>query len=317
MDRRRFLKSSVRALGTGLLLPTARALGADPLPPGAVPVDTGAGLADLPDLVLAKDAPKAAVHRAIQALGGIGRFVQPGQVVVVKPNASFETPPDWGATTHPEVIAGVLEACFEAGARRVLIVDHTMKLAQRCFKRSGIADAVAGFPKAKLVSLDKEKVYRELQVPAGKALHVVQVPALMQKADVFINVPTAKAHSATRVSLGLKNLMGLVWDRHRFHHDMDLHQAIADLATVLKPQLTVIDAMRILKTGGPSGPGAVDPFGGVIAGVDPVAVDAFGVGLSTWNGQTCRADQINYIRYAAEHGLGTSKPEALRVLELN
>ena len=97
---------------------------------------------------------------------------------------------------------------------------------------------------------------------------------------------------------------------------MDLHLAIADLATVLRPQLTILDAMRILKPGGPSGPGAVDPYNGVIAGVDPVAVDAYGVGLSTWNGQTYRPNQLTHLRHAASHGLGTLEIGELRVEEL-
>ncbi len=96
---------------------------------------------------------------------------------------------------------------------------------------------------------------------------------------------------------------------------MDIHQGIADLATVLRPQLTILDALRILKTGGPSGPGDVDPGNKVIAGIDPVAVDAFGVGLSTWNRETLRPDQVGYIRYAAEHGLGTMKLDSLRIVE--
>jgi len=114
----------------------------------------------------------------------------------------------------------------------------------------------------------------------------------------------------------MKNLMGLIWDRQRFHHDMDLHQAVADLATVLRPQLTILDAIRILKTGGPAGPGDVETFDGVIAGVDPVAVDAYGVTLSTWNRQTLRPDQVGYIRHAAAHGVGTSTIDELEVVEL-
>jgi uncharacterized protein (DUF362 family) len=245
------------------------------------------------------------------------RFVKPGHVVAIKPNASFETHPDLGATTHPDLLAAVLEACFEAEARRVLVVDHTMTQPERCFERSGAADAVSGFPKAKLVSLDSEKSYREVDVPAGKVLHTTQIPVVLQKADVFINLPTAKSHSATGMSLGLKNLMGLVWDRHCFHNDMDLHAAIADLGTVLRPHLTILDAMRILKTGGPRGPGQVDPFNGVVAGVDPVAVDAYGVGLSPWNGQTYRADQVAHLRHAARHGLGTLKLDTLWIEELD
>jgi len=190
-----------------------------------------------------------------------------------------------------------------------------MRGAERCFERTGTAEAVSRFPKAKLLSLDDEKHYQEVEVPDGKALRKTQIPSLIRKADLFVNLPTAKSHSATGVSLGLKNLMGLVWDRHTFHNDMDIHMGIADLATVLRPHLTLIDAMRVLRTGGPAGPGDVFPMDSVVAGVDPVAVDAYGVGLSTWNGQTLRPDQVAYIRHAAGHGLGTRSLESLQVHE--
>jgi uncharacterized protein (DUF362 family) len=309
MDRRKFLASGLSALGAGLLLPSVRALGLE-----STSEANGAAKA-FPDLVLARGEAKQATRSALAAIGGMERFVAPGQVVVIKPNASFSSPPEWGATTDPEVLAAVIEACLDAEARRVLVVDHTMRDAQRCFERSGTADAVAAFPKTKLIALDDEKTYREIAVPAGKALDAIKIPVVMQKADVFINLPTAKSHTATGVSFGFKNLMGLIWDRRRFHQDLDLHRGIADLGTVLRPQLTVLDAMRILKTGGPTGPGDVESFGGVIAGVDPVAVDAYGVGLSTWNGQTYAADQIPFIRHAAELGLGVMNLESLEIEE--
>jgi uncharacterized protein (DUF362 family) len=298
-------------VGAGLLLPAGALWRVDPLLAEAA--ESGA---EPPDIVLAKGGARVATQKALAALGGMQRFVKPDQVVVVKPNAGFATPPDLGATTHPDVVTAILDACFEAGARRVLVVDHTLRPAEQCFERTGLAAAVAAFPKAKLVSLDDEKAYQQIEVPKGKALHTVQIPVLLQKADVFINVPTAKSHSATMVSLGLKNLMGLVWDRNTFHVDIDLHQGIADLATVLKPDLTIVDAVRILKTGGPDGPGDVDPFDGVVAGVDPIAVDAYAVGLSTWNRQTLSPEQVSYIRHAARHGLGSLDLKTLRIVEL-
>jgi uncharacterized protein (DUF362 family) len=317
MHRRRFLTSGVRLLGGSLLLPAARVLGADSLSVvSASGADGAAQSAALPDLVLAKGEARSATLQALEAIGGMKRFVKAGQVVAIKPNASFASPPDWGATTHPDVLAAVVESCLEAEARRVLVVDHTMPGQKRCFERNGTADALATLERTKLVSLDDEKSYEQVQVPAGRAVHETKIAAAIQRADVFINLPTAKAHAATEVSLGFKNLMGLIWDRQSFHRDMDLHVAIADLGTVLRPELTVLDAMRILKTGGPTGPGDVDALGGVIVGVDPVAVDAFGVGLSTWNGRTYRADGIAHIRHAADHGLGSLKLEALRVVEL-
>ena len=239
MDRRRFLTTSAGTLGTSLVVPRFLCAAAD----------------EFPDLVFAKGAPRDAVGRALETLGGIGRFVKDGDVVAIKPNASFPTPPTIGATTHPEVIGAIIEQVLSAGARRVLVVDHALGQAKRCFARCGLDKAVNAFTKAKLVTLDQQKAYQPVEVPSGKALKKTEVASIVQKADVLINVPTAKAHSATRVSFGLKNLMGLVWDRNTFHNDMDVHAGIADLATVIRADLTIVDAMYILMDNGPTGPG--------------------------------------------------------------
>lgn len=313
MDRRGFLR-----LGSGLVAGLSlrpQDLFAGPEAPASAAADSLAG-GSLPDLVVCKGDPREATRRALEAAGGLARILRPGQVVVIKPNLAFESPPEWGATTHPEVVAGVIEACMAAGARRIFVVDHTIRPSERCFARTGMGAAVAEFPSARLVSLDDEKTYEAVAVPRGKALHEAKVPMVLRKADLWINVPTAKAHTATQASLGLKNLMGLVWDRETFHADLDLNQAVADLATILRPAITVMDAVHILSTGGPSGPGEVHSFGGVVVGCDPVAVDAYTVGLSTWNRQTLRPEDIAYIRHAAEHELGTLRLDSLRILDL-
>jgi uncharacterized protein (DUF362 family) len=330
MNRRNFITTMAALLGSRwLLLGNGLPAQADePIPagtPGSMLADppelepanpTVQAATGLPDLVLARGDAAQATRRAIDALGGMGRFVKPGMVVALKPNASFPRPARMGATTHPGVLTAVIAACYEAGARRVFVVDHTMSNPKRCFDRNGTAEAVAAFPKAKLVSLDREKAYREVQVPGGKVLGSTMIPSLLDKADLLINIPTAKSHSATGVSLGLKNLMGLIWNRNEFHSAFDLHQGVADLGLVIKPQLTILDAMVILKTGGPTGPGEIDEFGGVVAGTDPVAVDAYGVGLSTWNGQTLTPDRVAYLRHAVDHGLGTMDLGKLQIREL-
>jgi uncharacterized protein (DUF362 family) len=302
MNRRRFMTLGAGAVGTCLIGPAAPRLSAE----------EAAGFADL---AVGRGAPADAVRKALGAIGGMGRFVKADQVVVVKPNASFVAPPEWGATTHPEVLAAVIEECLAAGARRVLVVDHTLAQADRCFARTGTAAAVERFPQAKLVSLDQESAYAAVEVPRGTSLHATRIASVALRADVLINLPSAKAHSATRVSLGLKNLMGLVWDRGTFHNDMDIDVGIADLATVLRPHLTIIDAIKILKTNGPTGPGEVEDFGGVVAGVDPVAIDAYGAGLSSWDHQTLTPEQVGYIRHAAARGVGTLDLASLNIVE--
>ena len=310
MRRRRFLEGTTAALGAGL----ATALAGDKLALRVLAQEGAA--AAYPDLVVSRGEPREVVRRGLASLGGIERFVSPGQVVVIKPNASFVSPPEWGATTHPEVLRAVVDLCAEAGARRIMVVDHTLSPAPRCFARTGIESALEGAPNTKLVSLEEERGYRAVEIPGASALHRTEIANVVLKAGVFINLPTAKSHTATGVSFGMKNLMGLVWDRHTFHANLDLHMGIADLATVLRPQLTILDAIFLLKTGGPAGPGDIERFGGIVVGTDPVAVDAYAVGLTAWNQQTISPHQVDHIRHAAQKGVGQSDLSALRIEEL-
>jgi uncharacterized protein (DUF362 family) len=123
-----------------------------------------------------------------------------------------------------------------------------------------------------VIALNDERFYQSVSVPQGKVIKRLKVMKEVMSCDVFINLPAAKSHSATGVSLGMKGLMGVIWDRGYFHAKVDLHQAIADLSSVIKPTLTIIDASRALITGGPSGPGKVERLDTIIAGVDPVAL---------------------------------------------
>jgi uncharacterized protein (DUF362 family) len=141
-------------------------------------------------------------------------------------------------------------------------------------------------------------------VPKGKALKKVEVMWDVLMANVIINLPIAKSHMATGVTLGLKNQMGLIWDRGYFHGEVDLDQAIADLATVIRPRLTILDASRVMTEGGPFGPGRLESPRKIIAGTDPVAVDAYGVTLAQWYGKTFSPRQVKHIVHAAELNLG-------------
>ncbi len=114
-------------------------------------------------------------------------------------------------------------------------------------------------------------------MPGGKVLHSVEVVKELLKTDILINVPVAKSHNAAGVSLGMKNLMGLVWDREAFHERFDLNVGIVDSSRLIRPNLIIIDATRALITSGPSGPGKVVSLKTIMAGIDPVAVDSYTV----------------------------------------
>lgn len=253
------------------------------------------------------------VRAAVDLIGGIDQFVRPGHVVCIKPNISFSSNNDCGATTSPEIVRQMVELCLDAGAARVVILDHTIHQAELCVERSRIKEAIID-RKVSLVTLQQERQYAEVEVTRGKELSKIKIARAIQDADLLVNMPVAKSHSATGVSLGFKGLMGLIWNRGSLHR-VALDQAIAELGTVIRPGLTVIDATRALTTGGPGGPGRTVILDKVVAGIDPVAVDSYTTGLTPWYGKAWTGSQVKHIRAAAALGLGEIDPAQMQIKE--
>lgn len=265
----------------------------------------------LPDLAVAQrsgqeNSIENSARAAIRAMGGMSRFVKQGDVVVIKPNIGFSCVPEMAVTTNPEVVSTLIKLCYEAKARNVLVFDHTCDYWEICFKRTGIKQA-ATKSGGKIFSAHHKGLYRKVSIPAGKALKKTLVVKHLLDADVIINVPIAKHHGAAGLTLGMKNLMGAVWDRGIFHVK-DLHQCIADLSTIIKPHLIVLDATRILFNNGPRGPGDVKNIGKIVVGMDPVAVDAYGCNIFEKDPR-----QIGYIDIAHKMGLGEIDVSKIRV----
>jgi uncharacterized protein (DUF362 family) len=269
------------------------------------------------DLVVVSGDPATATKAALEAMGGISRFVAKGKRVVLKPNMSFSNPPDWGSTTSPQVVATVAQACIDAGAQRVVVLDNPLRPAELCLKRTGIQAACKPIKGVYVLALEDSKFFREVKVPQGKVLDRVEVFKEVLDCDVLINLPQAKTHSATGVSLGIKNLMGLILDRYSFHSKYNINQALADLATVIRPQLTILDATRALVSGGPGGPGEVQKPNLIIAGIDPVAVDSYAVSVAPWYGQNFKGRQVEHLLVAHQRGLGKIDLEQLRIFKGN
>ena len=158
------------------------------------------------------------------------------------------------------------------GVGRIIIADHTLQTTDK-FETNEIVTYVRGNPKLSLMLADEQRYYVPRQVE-GKVLKTAETMKILDKVDYFINLATAKHHSATHVSLCIKNLMGIIWDRKVFHTDIDLDQAIADLAVAVRPHLNIVDASRVLLNRGPVGPGPLDKPGKIYAGTDILAVDA-------------------------------------------
>lgn len=267
-----------------------------------------------PDLVIAeKGNPTQLLDAAMAPMGGMSRFVKKGQRVVIKANIAWARTPEQACTNNPELFSRLIKMCFDAGAKRVAVWDHTCDNYQFCFSRSGLKKAAqdAG---ADIFSGHGHNVYKTVEIPKGKALKTADVIKDVLDADVFINFPIPKQHFATELTLGLKNLMGTVWDMELLHK-IDLHQCIADLNTLRKPDLVVMDAIRILTTNGPKGPGKTEDPNQVIVSPDIVAVDAYGASLFTnpRTGSPYKPAEIRFIKNAYDLKLGEINLSKVRI----
>ncbi len=243
-------------------------------------------------------AVKTLTRNTFEAAGGMGRFVSKGDVVVIKPNISWARRPELAATTHPQVLEAVVELCQEAGAKKVRIADNTIHDARQCFALTG-AGKVAKNTGADLI-VPRSSLMRNMGLK-GNRLNIWPVFKPVVEADVLINVPVAKHHSLSTLTLGMKNWIGAVggsrWSLHQ-----DINQIIVDLAHYFKPHVTLVDAVRIMTQNGPSGGrlSDVETKNTLILSDDPVAADARAALLFNR-----KPERIGYIRMAQEQGLGT------------
>jgi len=293
------MKSSQTA--TEILSPSATEAEATPTPtsnPGLV-------------VVHGKD-PESMVRKGIEAIGGMTRFVKSGANVIIKPNicVPYNTY-EYASTTNPWVVAALVRLCFEAGASRVRVMDNPFGgPAQQCYEVSGIAEQVAN-------------AGGEMEVMQALKFHLTDFPegevqkrfSLYQDfltADTVINVPIAKHHGSSKLTLGMKNLMGTIGERELLHSN--LHTSIVDLASLIMPTLTVLDAIRILTANGPTGGSLSDvkETDTIAISQDIVAVDSYGTSLF---GMT--PDDVPYVKKAIERGLGIGDLSQLKVEEFS
>jgi uncharacterized protein (DUF362 family) len=265
MNRRDFIKKSF-AVGA--------ALGA-PFVIGGKKVHAADNNTSNPDLVAVKGGePAAMFDKGIAALGGMKKFVKKGQTVVVKPNIGWNVTPELAANTNPLLIKRIIEHCLEAGASKVYVFDHTCDNWESTYKNSGIQKAAkdAG---ALVVPGNSTSYYQNVVVKGGAILKETAVHELILGSDVFINVPVLKSHGGTRLTISMKNLMGIVWDRGFYHYN-GLNQCIADFCLFKKPDLNIVDAYTVMTSGGPRGGsiGDLAVMKSLIISPDIVAADA-------------------------------------------
>jgi uncharacterized protein (DUF362 family) len=303
IDRRTFIRQSIRtavAVSAAGCLPTLDLL--------ALP----AHAADMPQLAVRKgqDVPLL-VRETLNALGGMANFVKSGEIVVVKPNIGWDRTVEMAANTHPEVVKTLVQLCLEAGAKQVRIFDRPCNDERRCYTQSGIRAAVEEI-KSDRVSLEymDRRAYKELAIHGGQAFDRWEfyMPAI--EADRLINVPIAKHHSISRLTLGMKNLMGVIGgNRGRLHHK--IAESLTDIASVIHPDLTVIDATRILVANGPQGGRSEDVRNTetLIASADMVAADAYATTLFN-----LKPEDVSTIVAAARRGLGVMDLRQMRMV---
>jgi len=248
---------------------------------------------------------------AIQALGGMKKFVNPGEVVVVKPNMAWDRTPELAANAHPLVVRQVVELCLETGAKQVKVLDNTCDDARKAYESSGIKAAVEGIKDPRVVvEFVDERRFVELNIEKARALKKWYFYKDILEADRFINIPVAKQHSEARLTMCLKNMMGAIggW-RGRIH--VGLHQNIADMNLLLRPDLHILDATRIMLRNGPKG-GRLEDMAVknlLFAGTDPVALDAYGAGLFG-----LKPEDLGYVVKAHQAGRGEMDLSKIKVL---
>ena len=264
---------------------------------------------DIYDLVAIKGGePDAMFDKAIQSFGGMKNFDKKNQTVVIKPHIGWDTIPERAANTNPKLIRQIVKHCFDAGAKDVYVFDHTCDDWRSCYSSSGIEEAAKDVG-AKVVPGNSESYYQDVDVPMGKRLKDASVHELILESDVFINVPILKSHGGATLTVSMKNLMGIVWDR-RYWHRNDLHQCIADFSTFRKPDLNIVDAYSVMKKNGPRGVSEADvvTMKSQIISADIVAADAAAAKLF---GKA--PSDIDYINYASEMKIGNMDLSKLKI----
>ena len=246
------------------------------------------------------------IESGLTALGGIGRVVKKGMIVTIKPNFSVPRRPDEACTTNPKLVAAVVKRCLAAGAKEVRVIDYPFTSAAIVLEKTGIKQAVTAAG-GQISIINSEDRFRPVEVKGAKVLKRTDFAKDVLEANVFINMPILKHHNMAKLTMGLKNLMGIVWDRGFFHRT-DLHQAIAELATVRKPDLVILDAIRGITDHGPVGPGPIREYNQLVLGADQVAVDAYGAQLFGM-----KPAELEYLQIAAGLGVGQLAWEKLTV----
>ncbi|MBN1793441.1 MAG: DUF362 domain-containing protein [Candidatus Omnitrophica bacterium] len=306
ITRRTFLKKClwISALTTiHIITSKTRGLFGEALP------DYEGTAGDIPDLVgITGGKPVAMFEKGIEAFGGMSYFIKKGETVVVKPNIGWDKTPEEGANTDPDLVGAIVRHCVGCGAKKVWVFDHTCNNWKACYENSGIKQAVEDNG-GMMVPAHAEQYYGRVTVPHSDVIRQALVHETLLEADRFINVPVLKHHGSARVTISMKNLMGVVYDRGYFH-TTGLHECIADFAALRKPDVVIVDAYRVMLKNGPRGvsPNDIAYKRMQVISTDMVAADAAGAKIFGVEPET-----IPHIARAHQKGVGRMDLDNLRI----
>lgn len=305
MRRREFLKTALVGAVAGAVKIDGNTI---------LAADKGAEAQTPNDLVAVMGGKPVELYRkGIEAMGGMKRFVKKGQKVVVKPNIGWDKTPEYGANTNPLLVGEIVKDCLKAGAAEVVVFDHTCDEWEGCYKNSGIAEAAekAG---AKVAYGHDEKYYKEVELPLAVNMKKAKIHEAIINCDVWINVPVLKNHGGAKMTISMKNYMGIVWDRG-YLHKHNLQQCIADATTYEKrPVLNIVDAYRIMTQNGPKGKTTNDVqlAKAIFMSTDIVAVDTAATKFFSQY-KEMSLENLPYLSMAQNVKVGTMDINSLKV----
>lgn len=264
------------------------------------------------DLVVTKgDDPYIITRKAVEVMGGMSRFVKKGGSVVIKPNMAWDRGPEYAANTNPQVVAALVQLCFESGVRRVNVFDRTCNSAQRCYESSGIKKAAQEKGANVYFVDDWNFVDAKFDYESPMQDWPIYRDAIV--CDTFINVPVLKHHRLANLTISMKNLMGVCGGRRGLIHQ-NIGRKLADLTDFISPDLTIIDAYRILDDNGPNGGDLKDVklFKTIIAATDPTLADTYACKLAGRDPLS-----VSGISEAIDRGFGSSDLSGADIVELS
>jgi uncharacterized protein (DUF362 family) len=300
MERRKFIKAGVIAVGVSF-----------------IPLQDILAFKEKQKVYEIIGTPENAVLKIFAAFGGIKSLINKDiskATVLLKPNLCLPHKDSLATITSVAVIKAISEYLINEGVGRIIIADHTLQSADQ-FEQLDMVTFAKSNPKISIMLANEQRYYNQRQID-GQVLKSAETLKILEKVDYFINIPTAKHHQATQVSLSLKGLMGVIWDRQVFHTEIDLDQAIADLAKVIRPNLNIIDASRVLLNRGPVGPGPIDNSGKLFASTDMVAVDSIVASRYNFGGKSLSSKDIPHIWNAYKSGVGEIEQEKIDLISL-